>query len=401
VYLRLTAQLDVQLYGPDGIAAFARLEQEHDNIRAGIGWALTAGEIAIARQYIDRLFMFWLRRGYWAEGEHWARAAVGQADEEDSVLRCWTLVNASTFTFLQGQFLEATSLREQATLMARWLEDPETTIRVLLIDGQALPDMEQVAGAFDHLFLLSEHVDVFSKGGGAKQALLASAHFLYGDRLLSAGRAVEAAAQYRQSLEQFRQLGNIDMIAYPIGNLGRLPLREGRVHEAADRFTESVAISRASGNQVGIIDWLQQLGNVELALGDLVQADECYEEVLALCKEMGNRRTYVNMLVALGHVALIKGHWADSGQYLREGASIVFKFVEETQSLPGVWSGWFPPEVFLCLQAIALLETAQGNFKGRRSCLALLQPFKARTGMTEIWRCKQEWMKRSKLFSLN
>jgi len=363
VYLRLTAQLDAQLHGPDGIAAFARLEQEHDNIRAGIGWALTAGEIAIARQYIDCLFIFWLRRGYWAEGGHWARAAVVQADEEDSILRCWMLVNAATFTALQLQYLEATSLREQATLMARRLEDPETTIRVLLLDGQALPDMEQVAGAFEHLFLLSERVGVFSKGAGAKQALLANAHSLYGDRLLSADRAVEAAAQYRQSLELFRQLGNSDMIAYPIGNLGRLALREGRVHEAADRFTESVAIARASDNRVGIIDWLQQLGNVALALGDLVQAEECYEEVLALCKEMGNRRAYVNMLVALGHVALIKGHWADCGQYLREGASIVFKFVEEIQSLPGAWNGWFPPEVFLCLQAIALLETAQGNFK--------------------------------------
>ena len=212
VYLALATQLDSKLYGPRGIAAFARLDQEHDNLRAGIRWALEAGEIDIARQYITCLWTFWLRRGHWSEAEHWSKAAVGQAGEADSTLLCLTLMCAATFTALQGCYIEAGAYYERLVPMARRLEDPETIMRVLLVEGQALPEIEQVAAAFEQLFAIGKQLEVLSKGPGAKEALLAEAHFLYGDQLRFAGRSAEAAAHYRQSLELFRQLGNVDMI---------------------------------------------------------------------------------------------------------------------------------------------------------------------------------------------
>src|SRR5262249_33533340 len=36
IFLELAARLNLQLIGPNGIAAFARFDQEHDNLRAGI-----------------------------------------------------------------------------------------------------------------------------------------------------------------------------------------------------------------------------------------------------------------------------------------------------------------------------------------------------------------------------
>jgi len=365
VYLALAAQLDSELYGPDGIAAFVRLDQEHDNLRAGIRWALEAGEIDIARQYIDCLWTFWLRRGHWSEAGHWSRAAAGQADEADSILLCRTLMCASVFTALQGRYIEANPYRERSVSMAHRLEDPETMMRVLLVEGQALPEIEQAAAAFEQLFAIAEQVEVLSKGPGAKEALLADAHFLYGDQLRFAARSAEAETHYRLSLELFRQLGNVDMIAYPLGNLGRLTLEEGRIQEAYDRLTESVTISRAVGNRVGIADWLQQYGNAALALGDVAQAEMCFEEALALYQEMGNQRACPDVLADLGYAALVKGDIAQARRYLYEGLLAYRQIYVPLLKTFVVarWKGQILREFFVCLQATALLEVAEGAFE--------------------------------------
>jgi len=365
VYLALVAQLDSQLYGPDGITAFARLDQEHDNLRAGIGWALEAGEIDIARQYIGCLWAFWLRRGHWSEAERWSRAAVGQADETDSILLCSALVCAAVFHALQGRYIEAGPYRERFLAMARRLEDPEMMMRVLLVEGQALPEMEQAAAAFEELFAIGELVEVLSKGPGAKEALLAEAHFLYGDQLRFAARSAEAETHYRLSLELFRQLGNVDMIAYPLGNLGRLALEKGRIQEAYDRLAESVAISRAVGNRVGIADWLQQFGNAALALGDATQAEMCFEEALALYQEMGNQRACPDVLADLGYAALVKGDIAQARRYLYDGLLAYRQIYVPLLKTFVVarWKGQILREFLVCLQATALLEVATGTFE--------------------------------------
>jgi tetratricopeptide (TPR) repeat protein len=185
----------------------------------------------------------------------------------------------------------------------------------------------------------------------------------YGDQLRSAGRAGEAATQYRQSLELFRQLGNIDMIAYPLGNLGRLALEEGRLQEAYDRLAESVVISRAVGNRVGIADWLTQFGSAALALGDVGQAELCYEEALALYQEIGNQRACPAVLADLGYTALLKRELAQSRRYLHESLSVYRRTILPLlQTLPETrWRGEMQRELLVCLEANVLVEVAEGN----------------------------------------
>jgi tetratricopeptide (TPR) repeat protein len=97
------------------------------------------------------------------------------------------------------------------------------------------------------------------------------------------------------------------MVAYPLGNLGRLALQDGRLQEAYDLIAESVAMSRAAGTRVNVGDWLHQLGKVALYLGDTMQAEACLEEALALHEEVGGIQVHV--LALLGHVALARVMW--------------------------------------------------------------------------------------------
>ncbi len=363
VYLELAGQLDAQLFGPDAIAAFARFDQEHDNLRTGMDWALQAQHLDSARRNVDKLFLYWLRRGQWAEGERWSKVVLGAPDEPDSVLLCWALLNVATFIALQWRYGEADPFRARAEAMTGRLQDPETTARMLLLQGQATFDSAQAAAAFEELFVIASRLEVYSKPGMARDAMLASAHFLYGDQLRLAGQLEEAATQYRLSLDLYRQLRNVDMIAYPIGNLGRLALRDGRLQEAYTSFMESVALSRAIGNQVGIADWLQQLGHAALAMGDLAQAESCYEEALALYQEMGNQRACLEVLAGLGSVAYLGGDIGLAKSHLRESLA---GFRGAVGPLMQQFSRWVPElqqEFFLYLLTCALVEVAEGELE--------------------------------------
>jgi predicted ATPase len=363
VYLALAGKFDIEILGPNGIAAFARLDQESDNFRAGISWALEVGEVDIARQYIDSLFMYWQRRGHWLEGERWARAAAPRAGEQDSRLLCWNLLSTSVFIAMQGRYSEASSHKASAMEMAFRLEDPETMMRFFFVEGQGVPSIEAAEKIWHEFFSIGGRLEVYSKHIG-KEAVFAAAHFLFGDRLRDVGRGQEAASHYRQSLNLYRQIGNVDMIAYPIGNLGRLALREGRVDEAYDALVESVTISRASGNRLGIADWQQQLGNACLIKGDLSQAESCFEESLALYQEMGAMRSCPDVLADLGYTAYLKGALPQARHYLHDSLRVYLRNIEILEQSGMGWDAYIlPPEFLLCYQTIALLDIEDSEFE--------------------------------------
>src|SRR5690606_33707631 len=58
VYLALAGALDAQRDTASGIEAFARLDQEQDNFRAGLAWSLQMDAIDKARQYVDKLSLY-------------------------------------------------------------------------------------------------------------------------------------------------------------------------------------------------------------------------------------------------------------------------------------------------------------------------------------------------------
>src|SRR5437763_870564 len=63
------------LAGEDPVPWLDRLEAEHSNIRAALGWAIDA-DVELALQLVSALRPFWEVRGHWAEGLRWADEAL-------------------------------------------------------------------------------------------------------------------------------------------------------------------------------------------------------------------------------------------------------------------------------------------------------------------------------------
>jgi predicted ATPase/DNA-binding XRE family transcriptional regulator len=359
VYLALAGALDSQRDTASGIEAFARLDQEQDNFRAGLAWSLQTDAIDKARQYVDKLSLYWWRRGHWAEGERWTKAVDARPDEGDSTLLCWVLMDAAFFLVLRGRYAESAPYMARAEAMAARLEDPETTMRVLIVQAQQRPDIESAAAIFEHMFEMAALVEEHSKSG--LESMLAAAHDIFGDRLRDVGRVEEAEEHYHKSLKLWREIGNVDGIAYPIGNLGRLALQDGRFQEAYNLLSESVAISRAIGNRVGIADWLRHLGDALLCLGDMEQAEASFDEALALFEEIGDRFACADVLVHLGYVELVDGNQEAAKDYIQRSLSLYRENLEAQQVHTAHKA--LSPDFLLCLKTKALLCVDAGDYE--------------------------------------
>jgi predicted ATPase/DNA-binding XRE family transcriptional regulator len=372
-YLALAERLDAQLHGPDGIAAYARLDQEQDNLRAALRWGLETNQVDHVLRLVNHLFFFWSRRGYWREGEQWTAAAVAEAGEEDRTPLCLALVYRAILNALQGRYAEASRYLPRALAMARRLKEPEPLVAVLTTLAQATPDPQEAFAAWDEAMVLAQRNEKLTWR-------LAFMHMLYGDRLRFHGDYVVAATHYQHSLSLMRQMGNVDMIAYPLGNLGLLALHEGRIDEAYHLIAESVAISRATGNQVGVGDWIFRLGLVLLYLARTEEAIVSLQEAFTMYEEMNNLRGQASVLACLAQTALGQGQVALAVKYIRQSLATYQNLHHQLRQSVSMASHimrptqitFTPDEVDSLLRAV-LVFSAQERFEQATTLLGATQ----------------------------
>jgi non-specific serine/threonine protein kinase len=71
-FLRLAESAEPELHGAEQSKWLDRLEAEHDNLRAALGWCLAEGDNPeAALRLAGALTWFWAKRGHLAEGSEW------------------------------------------------------------------------------------------------------------------------------------------------------------------------------------------------------------------------------------------------------------------------------------------------------------------------------------------
>ena len=88
-YLALADEAAPALAGPEAASWLARLDDEHDNLRAALGWACGQDDGLTALRLAGALGRYWTQRGHLSEGRRWCAVTlalpVGGGEETRSV----------------------------------------------------------------------------------------------------------------------------------------------------------------------------------------------------------------------------------------------------------------------------------------------------------------------------
>jgi predicted ATPase/uncharacterized protein HemY len=314
--LSLTAHARL-LKGPDQETWLQRLELEHDNLRAALGWAVEEGEGEVLLQMTGALWKFWLTHGHLSEGRRWLEIALRGSGGHSSAARAMALNGAGNLAHVCGDFEQAQTYYEEALAERRATGDKRgmaSALNNLAIAAHSRGDYARVVALHqESLALKRELGDQW--GIASTLGNLAIATHDQGDY-------TRARALHEESLEIRRSLGDRLGIALALGNLGVVALAEGRHSEARTLHEESLEIRRSLGDRPGIAESLLNLGIVVRSLGDYANARTLHQESLDISREVEDRSGVAASLLQLGYDAYGLREYKGATALMKESLSI-------------------------------------------------------------------------------
>jgi predicted ATPase/DNA-binding SARP family transcriptional activator len=313
-FLALVEEAEPQLVGAEQVAWLNRLEQEHDNLRAVLGWFIERGEAAAGLRLGGALWRFWRTRGYLTEGRAWLvellalpprplAADSGEPAAGWGAARVQALIAAGVLASEQDDYATTHALFLEALALSRELAD-ERGIAWALV-GLAVVALAQGDDA-RAATLYAESLTLGRKRG--EQHLIAGTLGGLGVVALNQGDEARAVTLMEEGLSLYRELGDTHGIADALRNLGWLALNQGDAARAAALLEESLALYRQQENPQYIAWALHSLGSVALLQGNTERAAALCVESLALSRNVGDRYMIAWCLEDIAGVALAYGN---------------------------------------------------------------------------------------------
>jgi predicted ATPase/DNA-binding SARP family transcriptional activator/Tfp pilus assembly protein PilF len=277
-------------------AAFAALNREFENIRAGWTWVVT--RLATAEDSVAAAELIELLLGYAPMVAHFLLHQCRYREGHTLFAKAATTVAA----LAQRQTLQASETPPAAVALAklRWrLADfafhLSQFVEVERLIQPALPVL-QVAGQ------LLEWAEASTRLGRA---------------YLRMGRYAEAEAVLQQSLQSYHAVGGHKESTLALNTLGIVYSNQGRFAEARHCYEQCLGLFRTAGYQRGVANILNNLGSNHGRTGEFVQALALYQETYQIALALDERLTIAIALSNLGSASRSLGQLDDAEKYYR------------------------------------------------------------------------------------
>jgi predicted ATPase/class 3 adenylate cyclase len=263
--------------GQEHAPVYARLLVEHDNLRVALEWSYDSGEDALI-PLARHLTWFFAPRGHGPEAQIWLERALERRATAPPPARMRLLASASTRLAGIGDY------RRSDALIAEWLQL-----------AREAGDEQEVLGAMNSAAL-----------NAAEQGDL--------DR---------ARSQLAEIKTRAEEIGNSEMVAFAIVNLGDVAWRARDFRSSLESSAAAVELFRQRSDDGGVATSLGLCGWASLALADARAAEGFFREALAIVTRIGWIRGAAENSCGLG-VALIELGDTANGAQLFGAAAVLY-----------------------------------------------------------------------------
>jgi predicted ATPase/class 3 adenylate cyclase len=326
-FVKLVEQAEPELYRFDELFWMNKLEDELDNFRMAVEWAL-AKDVKSGLQLIIAGRFFWEVRGDIQEVANWLAQLLEQYNESDS-LYARALVNYGNLMGIKGDLTQAKIIATQSLELSRAISD--------------------------------KHAEAFSLWG------LGIVFTMQSD-------VERGISMVEQSLALYQWLGD------KLGQANATRFLSLNNHKDLERsksfLLESLRLYRELGTRSGIAFCLNLLALIAIWEGDFSLSVPWLEEALAIHRQLGNKRAEAETLVNYGSLSYWKGDYERANMYFEES----IKLREKISGSPEDWSYWSHVHM-------AYVRLRQGNIPKANDLFALsLQGFqKANTTIGSVY----------------
>jgi len=308
------------------------LEQEHDNLRAALGWLLTDGDARVALRLGSALTPFWKARGHFREGRDWLERALTKTTRAAAPLRARALWGLGLLCMLQGDLERATRALEESLALARHHHHDRAAMEALnllaFISVFTADPLTALPLLKESVTMAREHNDPGS---------MITALFLFGRARLFAGDTAAAEEVFEECRQIGGSVGEGDDSDGLIG-LAMVAMSRGCHARATELLSEALLMVQAVDEKFDTSLVLSFLGELSWRRGDNAEARALLEEGLALARSMGAPYPLARCLSCLGRVAGADGdtesavRLADEGIDAARGARFAYALVRSLQN---------------------------------------------------------------------
>jgi predicted ATPase len=324
-FLALAERAEPLLRGKEQAQWLARLDADHDNLRAALAWARDAGEAEIGLRLAGALWWYWNLRAMFTEGALWLTTMLAlPAAHVPPAIRAKALNGAGVMAYRRSD-LDAAEARHTEALTLLRHANAERSIAETL---NHLGNVAYFRGAYDRAAAWYTESATIRRRLGDPAGIATALHNL-GMIARYQGDEKRAATLLEESAAIKRETGNLRALAQSLEILADIALHAHQHDRAAALFEEMYDLFVRLNDPPGIAEGTNDLGRVAAAQSQYARAAALHERALALNREINHGRGIADALRAMGDLARHQHEdasaWACYWESLDVGRSVQYR----------------------------------------------------------------------------
>lgn len=337
-----------QLYSAKAPYWLDWLEQEHDNIRATLGWSQSnPAMVEFAAGLLMSLIWFWYRRGYFNEGRMWSERLLASPELKTSrAPHAIALMVNGLMAIWQGeQDLALAQFKEGQSI---WSDPNNEQFKALITLGNGIALINK-GNDREAQPMLQESQKLFKEQNQSFFYVLSIVHL--GNVELGLGNTERARILHEEAQVEARALKDNWLLSFALNNLGEVARSQGQFDLARKYYEESDSLLTDAGDDGDKARFVHNLGYIAQHEEEFELAQNQFRKSLIMFRRLGNRRGMAECMAGLA------GLQARQGQV--EWGAVLLSAAESVLKVAG--GAWWPADRIEVERNQEMIRTALGD----------------------------------------